>query len=115
MIGIDLVAIDRIASFVERHGDLALERFLSADEIALANGRSETIAGFWAAKEAVSKALGCGICARLGFHDIAIIKDSAGAPHAVLSDRAFAHFGVSEIAVSITHEKTHAAAVAILR
>ena len=112
MIGLDLVAIDRIARLVDRHGEAALERFLNPEEIA-ATKTIESIAGLWAAKEAVSKALGCGIGAKLGFHDITIRKNTEGAPAAFLSDKAATLHGVKSLALSITHEKTHAAAVAL--
>ncbi|MDR2033371.1 MAG: holo-ACP synthase [Helicobacteraceae bacterium] len=113
MIGVDLIDIRRIAALRQRFGDKALQRFMSDDEIARFGSRIESVAGVWAAKEAVSKALGCGICGDLGFHDIAIGKDEMGAPYAVLSDQAAKRFGVSSLSVSITHEKTHAAAVAL--
>ncbi|HHH72547.1 MAG TPA: holo-[acyl-carrier-protein] synthase, partial [Sulfuricurvum sp.] len=73
MIGIDLVKIERIAGLIERRGDKALQRFLSDDEIALVK-TPRTAAGFWAAKEACAKALGCGIGAECGFHDIVLSK-----------------------------------------
>jgi holo-[acyl-carrier protein] synthase len=112
MIGLDLIAIDRIARLVDRHGEAALKRFLNPEEIA--NTKAiESIAGLWAAKEAVAKALGCGIGSRLGFHDITICKDAQGAPTAFLSDKAATLHGVKSLAISITHEKTHAAAVAL--
>lgn len=57
MIGIDIVKIDRISRLKARHGELFLKRFLSDSEIALAKNDA-TLAGFWAAKEAASKALG---------------------------------------------------------
>ena len=75
MIGIDIVSIDRIAAAKSRHGDLFLRRFLNNSEIELAKN-SATIAGFWAAKEAISKALGCGIGAEFGFSDVTIYKDN---------------------------------------
>ena len=56
MIGIDFVSIERIKHFKERFGNKALEKFLSPDEILLAKS-DETLAGFFAAKEAISKAL----------------------------------------------------------
>ncbi|MDR1451031.1 MAG: holo-ACP synthase [Helicobacteraceae bacterium] len=113
MIGVDLVEIKRIAELKERFGVRALKRFLSEEEIASFGARAESVAGLWAAKEAVSKALGVGIGARLSFHDITIAKNKEGAPTALLSSRAAKRFGIDRLSVSITHEKTHAIAVAI--
>lgn len=65
----------------------------------------ERIAGFYAAKEAISKALHCGINKNLTFKDIRLSKDSHGAPKAKLSKRAKKHFCVKKIAISISHDK----------
>ena len=65
----------------------------------------ERIAGFYAAKEAISKALRCGISKNLTFKDIKLSKDSRGAPKAKLSKRAKKHFKVKKIYLSITHDK----------
>jgi holo-[acyl-carrier protein] synthase len=73
MIGIDIASISRIQKFVNKFGKKGLRRFLSKKELKLAT-KIETIAGFWATKEAVSKALGCGIGKELGFLDIQILK-----------------------------------------
>ncbi|MDR2638902.1 MAG: holo-ACP synthase [Helicobacteraceae bacterium] len=113
MIGVDMIEIRRIAALKERFGERALRRFLSQEEIAVFGGRIESLAGLWAAKEAVSKALGVGIGAKLGFHDITIAKNGEGAPVALLSSRASKRFGAYKLPVSITHEKNYAIAVAL--
>ncbi|GHV58927.1 holo-[acyl-carrier-protein] synthase [Campylobacterota bacterium] len=119
MIGIDIVEVERVRRFYEKHGEDGLKRFLLPQEVErlpqIEQRKAESIAGLWAAKEAVGKALGCGICARLGFLDIAITKDALGAPHAQLGAHAAKLHGVSALAVSITHEKHYAAAVAMVR
>ena len=55
MIGIDLVSIERIQKLQERFGDKALQKYLSPEEILLVKNHA-TAAGFYAAKEAVSRA-----------------------------------------------------------
>lgn len=114
MIGLDLVSIGRIEKFITRFGEKGLEKFLSAEEITLVKS-PKTAAGFWAVKEAVAKALGCGIGAELGFHDIIITKTAKNAPKARLSDKAAKYHGVTDIAVSITHDGGFAAAVAFIK
>ena len=74
MIGIDIVSISRIENIIKKFGDKALKRFLNDKEIELIK-TPETAAGFWAAKEAFSKALGTGIGEECSFLDIEIIKD----------------------------------------
>ncbi|MDR0665456.1 MAG: holo-ACP synthase [Helicobacteraceae bacterium] len=113
MIGVDLIEIGRIAELKKRFGDRALKRFLSEAEIASCGDRPESVAGLWAAKEAVSKALGVGIGAKLGFLDIVIVKNKEGAPTAILSSRAAKRFGIVKLQVSISHEKKYAIAVAL--
>lgn len=113
MIGIDIVSIDRVKKFIDKFGDRALERFLSEDEIKIAK-KIETIAGFWASKEAISKALQCGIGSELGFLDIKIYKDSKNAPHFELSNRVREKFNVKSTSLSISHDGGFAIAVAVV-
>jgi len=113
MIGIDLVKITRIEGLIERHGDRALTRFLSDDEIALVR-RPHTAAGFWAAKEACAKALGCGIGAECAFHDIRISKSDKGAPLLELSPAVQERFNITDTSLSITHDGDYAIAVVAL-
>lgn len=113
MIGIDLVSISRIEAFMKRFGQRGLEKFLAQSEIELVKS-PKTAAGFWAVKEAVSKALGCGIGGDLAFHDILITKTEKNAPRVTLSPQATAHHNVNDIAVSITHDAGLAIAVALI-
>lgn len=110
MLGVDIVSIARIERILERSGESFLRRFLSGREIALCVGENgefntQRIAGFYAAKEALSKALGCGICKQLSFMDIKIKKRKNGAPKMKLKKEAKKHFGIKKIYLSISHEK----------
>jgi len=98
---------------IERFGDKFLKRFLSSEEIILVKNH-KTAAGFWAAKEACSKALGCGIGKECGFHDIVITKTPKGAPIASLSKALLEAYQITDISLSISHDGDYAiAAVAI--
>ncbi len=114
MIGIDLVKIERIRRFAERFGDKALCKFLSDEEIKLAK-TTNTIAGFWAAKEAISKALGLGISQECSFFDIKIYKDKKNRPYFKLSKRLIENFKITELNLSITHDSGFAIAVAYIK
>ncbi len=114
MIGIDLVKIERIRRFTERFGDKALYKFLSDEEIKLAK-TTNTIAGFWAAKEAVSKALGLGISQECSFFDIKIFKDKKNRPYFKLSKRLIENFKITELNLSIAHDSGFAIAIAYIR
>jgi len=109
-IGTDIIQIQRVESLLNRYGDKFKERFLSKEEIVLAK-RLETTAGFWAAKEAIAKALGCGIGKQLSFHDIIITKNDMGAPLFHLSEEAQQHHPIKESSLSISHDGGFAIAV----
>jgi len=113
MIGIDLIKIERMERMLERFGEKALSRFLNTNEISLVQN-PKTAAGFWAAKEACSKALGTGIGSECAFHDITISKSSKGAPQLSLSDKIVLDFQITNTSLSITHDGDYAVAVVAL-
>lgn len=115
-IGIDIIEINRIDDSVQRFGKAFLDRIYSAKE---QQERSERtyFAGRWAAKEAISKALGTGIGKDCSWLDIEILNNEAGAPVAVLSGAAAKRLnslGGSKVHISISHERTNAVAMAII-
>jgi holo-[acyl-carrier protein] synthase len=113
MIGIDLIKMDRMERFIERFGDRGLHKFLSESEIELIKN-PRNAAGFWAAKEACAKALGCGIGSECGFHDIILTKTPKGAPLISLTSNVRDHFSITSMSVSITHDGDYAIAVVAL-
>jgi len=112
-IGTDIIDIKRIEKLLEKYPNTFKQRFLNEDEITRTK-KIESIAGLWAAKEAISKALGCGIGAELAFHDITINKDSRGAPHFVLSKEAQELHAIKESSLSISHDGGFAIAIAAI-
>lgn len=114
MIGIDLIKTSRMERLMVRFGDKALQKFLSSDEILLIKNYKNA-AGFWAVKEAVSKALGTGIGKECSFHDITIIKTPKGAPKLQLSQRLVDTFNIIDTSVSITHDGEYAIAVVAIQ
>jgi len=95
---------------VERFGDKALQRFLHKEEILLVKSY-KTAAGFWAVKEAFSKAIGTGIGSECSFFDMKIYKDLHGAPKLSLSKKLVERFTLLDVAISITHDGDYAVAV----
>jgi len=110
MIGIDLIKTSRMNRLMDRFGEKALQKFLSDDEILLVKNY-KTASGFWAVKEAASKALGVGIGKECSFHDIVISKTSRGAPIIKLSEKIVNNFNITDTSVSITHDGEYAIAV----
>jgi len=102
------------------HGDHFLARTYTEAEVAYARRRKkgfeETLAGRFAAKEAVMKALGTGWRGGVGFRGIEIVTDPAGRPqvrlHGTTAERAEA-LGITAWHVSITHTADLAVASAI--
>lgn len=113
MIGVDIVSIERIKHFKERFGDKALTKFLTLEEIALVKSDA-SLAGFFAAKEAISKALGLGISQTCGFFDIKLYKDAKNAPYFTLSRHLIEMFSITDTSLSITHDNGFAIAVAVI-
>ncbi|MCY9509351.1 holo-ACP synthase [Paenibacillus larvae] len=121
-IGTDLVDIQRIWTILKKEsGRKLMERILTPKEIELAEeGKGQTAqftAGRFAAKEAIVKALGCGIGELAGFMDIEILPDEKGKPVCTLSDKAKKRLGLGSdvrIHISITHTDELAAAYAVV-
>jgi len=110
MIGIDIVSLKRFDKFLKKFPDKALQRFLNKDEISLVK-TTQNAAGFFAAKEAVSKALGVGISKECSFFDIIIHKDEKKAPYFTLSKNIVDRYSITQTALSITHDGDFAIAV----
>ena len=109
-VGTDIVNIKRIQKSIDKFGDKFLDRFLDENEKILAN-KIESIAGFWAAKEAISKALGCGIGKELSFLDIKIKKDNNNKPYFYLVNN---KFNIINSSISISHDSSFAIATALI-
>jgi holo-[acyl-carrier protein] synthase len=114
-IGIDLIDIDRIVRVLGRFPDRFRTRVLTEREQRYCGRRVERIAGRWAAKEAISKVLGLGVRG-VGWREIEILPNAAGAPQVFLHDRAARRaerLDLEEVTVSISHERRMAVAVAV--
>lgn len=118
-IGIDVVEVARIAAAIDRHGETFLGKLFTAAEREYCETRKNPAlhyAARFAAKEAVSKALGTGIGKHAGLLDLEVVHDAAGAPKLRLrgAAEAFANeHGITEIQISLTHTRDYAAANAI--
>jgi len=119
-IGTDIVALERLRSVWERHGERFAARILTPGEQRRCLAQREPwrfLAKRFAAKEAIAKSLGCGIGIALSWQDLQIDSDPAGAPLVRLSPRAQAlaqSRGGSRVLVSISDERDYAVAFAAL-
>ena len=113
-LGIDIVRVERIAGVLKRHATRFEARVLTEAERAYVRARPANMAGRWAAKEAVSKVLGLGVRG-IGWREIEIERLPTGQPVVRLHGNAAVRaemLGIEQIAVSITHEREYAVAVA---
>jgi len=116
-LGIDMVFVNRIEQAAKKLR--FLERCFSLEEIMVYRERGESaqfLAGNFAAKEAVVKALGIGF---MGFwpRDIEVLRDTAGRPFVNLlgnAKKAANEIAVTVIHVSITNTTEMASAVAVI-
>ena len=122
--GIDTVYIPRIVSSLQRSGEAFIDRCCTQREkdYALSHKsearQDEIIAGRFAAKEAVAKALGTGILTdKLAMTDVEVLPDETGAPQVSFYGKArelTEALHVVSSSVSITHEKDYATAICVL-
>ena len=89
-VGVDIVEIERLRRVVDRWGERFLARVYTPREQELFRGRVPELAARFAAKEAISKALGTGIIGRQGvnWRDMEVLPDQRGKPVVYLYGRA---------------------------
>ena len=118
-IGIDVVEVERIEAAIAHLGDAFIDRLFTAREREYCGKQKRPAlhyAARFAAKEAVSKALGTGIGGQAGWLDMEVERAESGAPKMVFTGRAadfLAAEGIAEVQVSLSHAKEYAAANAV--
>ena len=98
---------------LERHGEHFLGKVYTEREIAHCQGRVNELAARFAAKEAISKALGTGLRS-VYWREMEIVSDPRGKPLVVLhanAKRRAESLGINDLAVSLTHSRGLAMAV----
>lgn len=119
-VGIDIVERARLCHALDSDG--FKQRVYTPAEIEMGDTKKRLAsvsfwAGRWAAKEALSKALGTGIGAQCSFQDIEVLSNEAGAPQMTVSGAAkkrMEEMGARKIMLSISHERSYAVAMVIL-
>jgi holo-[acyl-carrier protein] synthase len=110
--GVDLLEIARLRAAVERHGERFLARIFTPVEREQCHGNYPSLAARFAAKEAVSKALGTGL-GEVAFTDIEIVRGPGGEPNLQLYGKALevaSALKLSAWAISLSHTHEHAIA-----
>jgi len=110
-IGIDVVEVEDFAYRVRRTPKL-LERIFSSKELKLSHSM-ESLAGRFAAKEAVLKALGKGLKGGIRWRDVEILGGITSPPEVVLKGKAAVYGRGLKFHLSISHSKGVAVAVCV--
>lgn len=116
--GVDVIRISRIERALQRYGQRFLQRIYTPLEVAICRGRSNELAARFAAKEAVSKALGVGIFSSggIGWQEVEVLPDRLGKPLVYLHGKALQRareLGFEEFAISLTHDGDMAVAMVV--
>lgn len=113
--GIDLIEINRLSGLKPSVRPRFLKRVFTPRELAEAGDSDIHLAGRFAAKEAVSKALGTGI-GQVSWQEIEIQRDKSGEPVLRLhgnAKRLAEAQGLTIWSVSISHSDAYAVALAV--
>lgn len=115
IIGVDMIEVARVARSIERFGERYLRRVYTEQELRYCNGRVDSLAARWAAKEATAKALGTGI-GDVSWQEIEIISQPNSQPilqlHGAAADLA-AQLEVTHFLVSLSHTQDYAIAFVV--
>lgn len=115
-LGNDILEIERIRESYEKHGDRFLEKLFTKNEREYFTKHKHPephIAGRFAAKEAIAKALGTGFGKDLSWLDIEILNNPNGRPLVSFSQEIRQKIHPGHIMLSISHCHNYASAVAI--
>lgn len=113
--GVDLIEIARVEDAIARHGARFLERIYTPEELEHYGKSIESLAGRFAAKEAIAKALGCGI-GDVGWTEIEVLGDENRAPVLMLHGKAAQkaeEMGLTNWSLSMSHIQSHAVAFVV--
>lgn len=116
-IGLDLVEVARIANDLRRFSPRFENRILGPREKEIFEQRHDRavyLAGRFAAKEAVIKALGVYLSVRPPLRELQVVNDNTGQPQLLLPENVQRQIPGVRCMLSITHDKHYAAAVAVL-
>lgn len=116
-IGLDIVEVERIRKDIAQYGDKFINRILSEKELESYDKRFDKdlfLAGRFAAKEAIIKALGKFLTDRPPYTDLQVLNDNTGQPYFKLTDEILQKLKKTVILLSISHEKNYAAAMVVI-
>ena len=117
--GIDIIEVDRIKNSIQKYSDRFKKKIFTQKEIDYCHSQADPAKHFAArftVKEAVLKCFGTGMTGGILWKDIEVDKLNSGQPVLNLygnGKELFNQLNLKHIHISITHDKTYAAAQAI--
>ena len=118
--GVDIVSSERVQRIASKYGSRFLNRVFTPEEIQYCTSRAHGhihLAGRFAAKEAVLKALGTGWRFGIAWNDIEVLNNVLGRPELRLSGRAREisnRIRARQFFVSISHDGAYAVAAVVM-
>ena len=117
-IGNDIIEIERVEKAISKEGFIAkVYTQREIENIVERGNRTETYAGIFSAKEAISKAIGTGV-REFSLTDLEILNDDLGKPYVIVSDKLKKIIQRKkenyQIEIAISHSKKYATAMAII-
>lgn len=116
-VGIDIVDVDRMSRLAQRYGTRLSSRILGPDELSAYNKRADKsvfLAGRFAAKEAIVKAIGAITNIRPAWTAMQVTTDRHGRPAFLPDGQIKKMLFEHQVHISLSHERHHAIAVAVL-
>jgi holo-[acyl-carrier protein] synthase len=113
--GVDLVEIERLQQAIDRYGERFLQRIFTATELEEVGHNTASLAGRFAAKEAVSKALGTGI-GPVNWREIEVLRGPQRQPRLLLhgsAQRLAEDLNLSDWSISLSHSFSYAIAMVV--
>lgn len=114
-VGIDIIEVARVRKVYEHHGERFLRRVFTEHEVQQCRGKATRLAGRFAAKEAISKALGTGIHG-VAWSEMEVVQLRSGRPTVRLHGNAKRRaelLGLSAFDVSIADLVEFSIAIAV--
>ena len=117
-VGNDIIEIERVEKAISKEGFIAkVYTQREIENIVKRGNRTETYAGIFSAKEAISKAIGTGV-REFALTDLEILNDDLGKPYVIVSDKLNKIIQRKkenyQIEIAISHSKKYATAMAII-
>ncbi len=117
-IGVDIIEIQRIENSIKEFGNIFLNKIFTAKEIEYCQSKKNSAQHFaarFAAKEAVSKAIGSGWTNNFQWKHIEVLNNDSGLPTIILHDKLLDSFQEFTFLLSLSHSEISAVAFVVMQ